>query len=143
MFDSRHEQEQHVNREKPVYIRPLLLTVFVFVGIGIAVAGTIFSLQREESLAKRALDQLSSVAVLKVTEIDGEPACFVRDNGVGFAMDEAERLFVPFERLPGTRDFRGCGIDLATVERIIHHHGGRGWAEGEPGKGAAFFFTLG
>lgn len=75
-------------------------------------------------------------------EIDGNQACFVRDNGTGFDMVEAENLFAPFKRLPGAKEYRGLGIGLATVERVIRRHGGRVWAEGEPGQGAAFFFTL-
>jgi len=117
------------------------------IGNGITVNG-------DASLLRVVLDNLlgnackytalreEAVIEFGLVEIAGKATCFVRDNGSGFDMADAGKLFAPFKRLDGVAQCEGFGIGLATVERIIKRHNGHIWAEGEPGKGATFYFTL-
>jgi signal transduction histidine kinase len=117
--------------------------------------GTLPLVECDQNLIKQVLINLignsikytrqRDAAVIEIgqTTVDGEQVIFVRDNGAGFDMKYANKLFVAFQRLHRQEDFEGTGVGLATVRRIIQRHGGRIWAEAEVDKGATFYFTLG
>ena len=91
--------------------------------------------------------KFSSMRAHPVIEIGSEnrgnkDVYFIRDNGAGFDMKYVHKLFGVFERLYGLHEFDGTGVGLAIIKRIVERHGGRIWAEGEPGKGATFYFTI-
>jgi light-regulated signal transduction histidine kinase (bacteriophytochrome) len=100
-----------------------------------------------ENLVNNAWKFSGRVAAARIDigrrQLDGGGAAyFVRDNGAGFDMAYADKLFKAFQRLHSASEFEGTGIGLATVHRIVTRHGGRVWAESAPGQGATFLFTL-
>lgn len=99
------------------------------------------------NLVENAWKYSANVAITNiefgVAESDGVRAYFIRDNGAGFDMSFARKLFGAFQRLHRADEFAGTGVGLATVQRIVHRHGGRIWADAKVGHGATFYFTLG
>jgi two-component system sensor histidine kinase/response regulator len=130
-------QEAESTRQVEIKIRPAVVVMGDGQLLRIALENLL------ENAWKFTAKEPSARIEFGVTQVAGEPTYFVRDNGAGFDMTYADRLFGPFQRLHPQTEFPGSGIGLATVQRIIHRHGGRVWAEGLVGQGATFQFTLG
>jgi two-component system sensor histidine kinase/response regulator len=130
-------QESEPERQADVKVRP---------GVLVTGDGQLLRIAMEnllENAWKFTAKEPESRIEFGMTQASGEATYFVRDNGAGFDMTYADRLFGPFQRLHPQGEFPGTGIGLATVQRIIYRHGGRVWAEGLEGQGATFYFTMG
>lgn len=95
-----------------------------------------------ENLLGNAWKYCAGEQVTEITFGMAEGVCYVKDNGAGFDMAIADRLFMPFQRLHGSDTFAGHGLGLAMVRRMLERMGGEVWAEGRPGEGATFYFTV-
>jgi PAS domain S-box-containing protein len=133
---SKEIQQQDPKREAEFHIQSGLVVNADERLIGIVLTNLLENAWKFTSKQKRAHIE---VGMLKSAT---ETAYFVRDNGAGFDMAYANKLFVPFQRLHTNQDYSGTGIGLATVQRIVSRHGGRVWAEGEVEKGASLYFSL-
>jgi len=130
-------QESEPERKVDVKVRPGVLVTGDSQLLKIAMGNLL------ENAWKFTAKEPESRIEFGMMQAGGEATYFVRDNGAGFDMTYTDRLFGPFQRLHPQGEFPGNGIGLATVQRIIHRHGGRVWAEGLVGQGATFYFTMG
>jgi PAS domain S-box-containing protein len=130
------------NRDNPSRVLEWKVDSLPFVECDPALMKQVFA-NLLSNAVKYTRPRAKAVIEVGVARNNGEPAIFVRDNGVGFSMKYANKLFGVFQRLHRAEDFEGTGVGLATVQRIIHKHGGRIWAEAAVDQGATFFFTTG
>ena len=131
-----HLQERNPALQADFIIQPGLTALGDFGLVEIALTNLIDNAAKFSSKSSRAVIEFGQV------EMEGRKSFFVRDNGVGFDMAYANKLFGVFQRLHKASEFPGTGIGLASVQRIINRHGGRIWAEAKINEGATFYFTL-
>ena len=131
-----HLQERNPALQADFTIQPGLTALGDFGLVEIVLTNLIDNAAKFSSKSSRAVIEFGQV------EMEGRKSFFVRDNGVGFDMAYANKLFGVFRRLHKASEFPGTGIGLASVQRIINRHGGRIWAEAKINEGATFYFTL-
>ena len=129
-------RQAHPDRQVEFVVAPALATRADPILIRVALANLLANAWKFSAKQARPRIELGAI------RHDGQSVFFVRDNGAGFDMAYAAKLFSPFQRLHGQQEFEGTGVGLATVQRIIHRHGGRIWADAQVGRGASFHFTL-